>query len=90
MKTTTLAIAYYLATSTLLLCNDAYEYGRVSIIINAPTQFVRIDDSATDIAAIAKACTPTGNHLFAAYADKSSLLGRTGGHTPSPYPYFML
>ena len=66
------------------------KYGKLDIKIKIPNDYIRIDKSDTDFAQIMKAGVPKTNHLFAGYASKSSLLGRTGGVPQSPYPYFMV
>ena len=66
------------------------KYGKLDINIKIPKDYIRIDNSDTDVAQIIKAGVPKTNYLFAGLANKSSLLGKTGGVPQSLYPYILV
>ncbi len=70
--------------------STAYEFENLKFHIVPPADYMRVDDTDTDIAEMIKAGVPASNHLFAAYSSRSNILGRKGGAASSGMPYFML
>ena len=71
---------------------QSVEYGfeNLKFQFAPPADFIRTDDTKTDLAEATKAAVPATNHLFAAYVNRSNLLGREGGAAPTAIPYFLI